>query len=138
MKNFLNSLKYKIQVLMQGRYGYDELSRALVIISLLFFVLSAVFKIHLLYMLAGVLLLWSYFRCFSRNFQARQKEFSVYYRIKNKMQKKIRLYKNMWKERKTHRYFKCNKCGAMLKVPKGKGKIQITCKVCQNKMTRKS
>lgn len=138
MNSFFKGLKYKLQNLMQGRYGFDELSRTLVFASLVFFVLSALFRLHILYIVACVILLWAYFRCFSKNFTARQKEFSAYFRIKNKLMKKIRLYKNIWRDRKSFKYFKCDKCGAYLKVPKGKGKIRVTCRNCKNEMTKKT
>ena len=138
MRNFLNILKYRLQELMQGRYGFDDLSKKLSLTSLVLFLFSLVTRIHLFYLLAIFLLLWSYFRCFSRNFSARQKELSAYYILNGKLQKKIKLYKNMWKERKTYRYFKCPNCKTMLKVPKGKGKIQITCRTCQTKLIKKT
>ena len=31
---------------------------------------------------------------------------------------------------KEHRYFRCPSCGQQLRVPKGKGKITVTCRSC--------
>ena len=39
---------------------------------------------------------------------------------------------------KEHRYFKCPNCGQMLSVPKGKGKIRVTCPKCHAKMETRS
>lgn len=40
------------------------------------------------------------------------------------------------KQRKTHRFFKCPECGVTVRVPKGKGKIKITCPKCKNAFVR--
>ena len=46
--------------------------------------------------------------------------------------------KKMWKDRKTTAYLKCPNCGQMLSVPKGKGKIRVTCPKCHAKMETRS
>ena len=40
------------------------------------------------------------------------------------------LQKCRWRDRKTHCYFACPKCGKTLRVPKGKGRVVITCAAC--------
>ena len=49
-----------------------------------------------------------------------------------------RTAKKMWKERKTSAFLKCPNCGQILSVPKGKGKIRVTCPKCHAKMETKS
>ena len=44
----------------------------------------------------------------------------------------------MWKERKTKAFLKCPNCGTMLSVPRGKGKIIVTCPKCRARMETKS
>lgn len=44
----------------------------------------------------------------------------------------------MWANRKTTKYFKCKNCGQILSVPKGKGKIRVTCPKCGTKVEMKS
>ncbi len=39
---------------------------------------------------------------------------------------------------KTHAYFKCPKCSTELRVPKGKGKIRITCPKCGEQFVEKT
>ena len=50
----------------------------------------------------------------------------------------ILLIWSMFRSRKTHRYYKCQICKHWLRVPKGKGKIEITCPVCKYKIKRKT
>ncbi len=136
MKNFLSRLAYKMQAFMYGRYGYDALSRALSVGSIVLIVASLFF--YPLYALALIALVYSMFRTYSKNIAARRRELDLY----EKHTKGIRLYfkrlSNMWRDRKTHRYYKCPKCGAYLRVPRGKGEIIITCAVCKNKIERKT
>ena len=49
-----------------------------------------------------------------------------------------RTAQKMWKERKTSRFLKCPNCGQILSVPKGKGKLRVTCPRCRAKMETKS
>lgn len=111
---------------MQGRYGFDELSKVLIVVSLLCMVIVPLQKIFILRMLAPLLLIYTYYRCFSKNHEKRRKEL-----------KKYNQYKKMWTERKTHRFIKCKCCKTMLRIPKVKGKITVTCTVCKNKITKK-
>ncbi len=138
MQKFFYSLKYRLAVFMQGRYGNDELSRAMSILSLILFFVSAVFGFYPLYILALILLVLCYVRMFSKNIYSRTSELNTYRKVKSKLINTFSFRKKMWKERKTHRYFKCNKCHALLRVPKGVGKIEITCKVCKAKMIKKA
>ncbi len=138
MRNFFENLSYKIQGWMHGRYGMDELSKKMMIVSLACFLISAISRLSIFYSLAVVLIIWAYFRCFSKNVYSRNNELNAYYNVHNKIKEKINLRKRMWNERKEYRYFKCKQCKSWSRVPKGKGKIEITCRVCKSKMRKKS
>ena len=135
--NIFRNLAYKLQRMTVGRYGYDELSKALVYVSLAFFVLSAIIRIRIFYTIALVILVYSYFRIFSKNFYKRRAELNKYYAFKRKIAPKISLYKKILAERKTHKYIKCPKCKSIWRYPKRLGKIEITCKKCKNKMIKR-
>ncbi len=136
MNRFVQNMRQSFRQWMQGRYGADELFRVLNIAALVFFVLSAVFD--WLYFPATAILLFAYLRFFSRKFDVRQQELAWYFRCKNKLIAKSSLLKRMWNDRKTHRYFKCKDCGTVLRVPAGKGKIELTCRVCHRKEIKKT
>lgn len=57
---------------------------------------------------------------------------------KSEFDRNKRMAKRMWKERKTTAFLKCPNCGQILSVPKGKGKIRVTCPKCHAKMETKS
>ncbi len=136
MKRWLQRLGEKMQAWMYGRYGYDELSKFLLIAVLVFVLISPL--VPLLYPIAMILLIWSMFRSFSRNLEKRQKERETFLKYTDKVKQSFKRRKNMWRDRKTHRYYKCPNCKSWLRVPKGKGQIEITCPVCKGKITRKT
>ena len=47
-------------------------------------------------------------------------------------------FREQWNDYRTYRYLLCPQCGQRLRVPKGKGKIRVTCTRCQNKFLAKS
>ena len=123
---------------MQGRYGTDDLFKYLIGISFAFLLISNIHGLRFLYYGFVVFAFWAYYRCFSRNIGARRKELYKFTKIKTAFFSWFTLRKKIWNERKTHKYFKCKKCKAVLRVPKGKGKIEVTCRVCKEKQIKKS
>lgn len=49
-----------------------------------------------------------------------------------------RMAKKMWKDRKTKVFLKCPTCGQTLSVPKGKGRMIVTCPKCHTRMETRS
>ena len=124
--NFLNAT----QRFMMGRYGHDRLNMALLIAGLVMSVLSMFVDNWLLDLLLTLgsyaTLIITLVRCFSRNTYKRYQENRKYLQIFGRM-----------KDR-DHRYFDCPKCRQMVRVPRGKGKIAITCPRCREKFVKKS
>ena len=88
--------------------------------------------------LSWAALLFSVFRTLSKNTQKRASENYKYFVCKNKVLSRFRRLKTRFQERKTHRYFRCPQCKATVRVPKGKGKIRITCPKCRNQFIKKT
>lgn len=136
MREWLERIGRKMEGWMIGRYGMDELNRALLYVSL-FFILLPCFAPAWSY--AALLPLgWSIYRCYSKNAAKRREEREAYLRITAKPRQWCRLQQRKWRDRKTHRYFTCKHCGAVFRVPKGKGKIEVTCPGCGAKEIRKT
>lgn len=115
---------------MQGRYGADKLSLFLVWVSFGAFLISlflpwAPVKLGLL-LIYYALLGWAIFRMLSRNTYKRYQENRKYLRLVERL-----------KDRQ-HKYFDCPRCRQPVRVPRGKGKISITCPKCKEKFIRKS
>ena len=130
-----------LQRVMAGRYGVDEYSRFLNIVALVSLVLSILFNNGLsvsLWLLAIIRLVWTYFRMFSRNTYKRRAENNAYLTIRYNMTRKLSGLKQRMQQKRYYRFYKCPKCGITTRVPKGKGKIRITCPKCGEIFQRKS
>lgn len=118
------------QRFMTGRYGTDKLNMYIlgagVIVCLLTMFIPWALGDLVLSLLSYILLFWAMFRTFSRNTYKRYQE-----------NRRFLLFLDRIKDRE-HRYFHCPKCRQPVRVPKGKGKIAITCPKCREKFIRKS
>ena len=115
---------------MMGRYGTDRLNMAILctglVISLLsVFSTSAVLTL-VFFVLSYGLMIWAICRSLSRNTYKRYQE-----------NRKFLQFFDRLKDRQ-HRYFDCPKCHQMVRVPRGKGKIAITCPSCREKFVKKT
>jgi hypothetical protein len=134
-------MRQKLSRFMYGRYGIDELSKFLSYACLALIFLSVFFRDaarFVLFLPAIAGLIYSYYRMFSKDFSKRRQENAKYLHLKSRFDNWRRLRLHMWKQRKEYRFFKCPSCRAVLRVPKGKGKIRIVCKKCGSAFEKKS
>lgn len=123
---------------MAGRYGYDELSRAMTIVACVLIVLSLFPDLQIFSFVALILWIWSLIRAYSKNISKRQLERQRYLQFTGKIKGWFSGKKRAWTERKTHCFFKCPNCKKTLRVPKGKGKIKITCPECKTQIVKET
>lgn len=118
-----------LQRLMYGRYGNDQLNLALMGLYLVLCLLSVLFQSDLMTLLSPIVLIVALLRMFSRNLQKRRAENTKFLETVRPL---VHWYnvKKCRRQDKEHCYFKCPNCGQQLRVPKGKGKISITCRSC--------
>ncbi len=123
---------------MSGRYGTDELSRFTLAVCLVLLVVNIFTGQTLIYLLALVLLVVSYFRMFSRNYVKRSAENDKYMEITQGIRGRFQKTGRRAQEAKDYHIYKCPSCGQKIRVPRGKGKICITCPKCRNEFQKKS
>lgn len=138
MKNFFRNIGAKMQGLMSGRYGADELSRTMSWVILALLILAWISNLQLLTILAFALWFWILFRMLSKNIQKRSEERTAYLQLVNRIKSWFSLKQKAWADRKTHRYIRCKNCKTMLRVPKNKGKIKVTCSKCHTEIVTKT
>lgn len=126
-----------IQRFLYGRYGMDRLGRALLYTGLTLLVLAVLTDSAGVNSLALVIYAVGLFRMLSRNYAARRRENDWYCRRSEPAARRLRLWRNMLRD-KEHRYFRCPGCKKYLRVPKGKGRIAITCRSCGCNFTKES
>ena len=123
-----SGIKAGLQRFMAGRYGTDKLNLTILGVGVALCILSALIPpaALVLTILSYSLLIWAMFRTLSRNTYKRYQE-----------NRKFLLLIDRFKDRQ-HRYFECPRCRQTVRVPKGKGKIAITCPKCQEKFIKKT
>ena len=136
-------MKDKFYRFMQGRYGVDQFAKftmgvALVSIVLAIFVNTGSSAGSLLAMLGLVAIVYTYFRIFSRNISKRAQENQKYLSATAKLRQRLNKEKNMMKQRKDYHIYTCPSCGQKVRIPRGKGKIEISCPKCHSKFVKRS
>ena len=131
-------MREKIQRFMIGRYGADELAKAQSIAALVLLFLSMFSRLGIFYWLAIALMIYSTWRMFSKNISARYAENQKYLQMTSKFRLRFNKEKNLMKQRKTHHIYSCPGCGQKIRIPRGKGKIEIECPKCHTKFVKRS
>lgn len=127
-----------MQRFMIGRYGVDQLSRFLNIVVLILLVVSMFTRLGILYWIALGLILYTYFRIFSRNHPKRYAENRRYLAATAGARNFFQARRRDAVTRKTHRIYRCPSCRQRIRVPKGKGRIAIRCPKCSIEFIKKS
>lgn len=134
MGNWLRNLGRKfgagIRRFMQGRYGTDKLNTAILVAGLVACLLTMFIRVSVvdivLTVISYILMGWAIFRSLSRNTYKRYRENRKYLQFLEQI-----------KDR-DHRYFQCPRCKQSVRVPRGKGKISISCPKCKEKFIKKT
>jgi len=123
---------------MSGRYGPDHLNIAMIIVSLVLSLLHAIVGFTPIMYLSYLVLALALFRMLSRNIPRRRSENDKFIRYWWPIRTKAgRAIANI-RYRNDYKYFSCPSCGNTLRVPKGKGKLQITCPKCGERFIKKT
>lgn len=131
-------MKEKLMRFMAGRYGFDPFGRATLIGALIVMVLSGLFESAILSLLSWALIIYTYFRLFSRNIYRRSAENQAYLEKTRGIRTWFNSQKSLMAQRKTHHIYKCPTCHQKIRVPRGKGRIEIRCPKCQTRFIKKS
>ena len=129
-RQFTAKLSAQMRNFMAGRYGTDRLNMVILSVGLVASFLSVLIKFApvnlVLFLLSYGMMFWAIFRSLSRNTYKRYQENRKFLQLTGRL-----------KDRE-HRYFDCPKCRQMVRVPRGKGKISITCPRCREKFVKKT
>ncbi len=141
----------RIKQFLVGRYGGDSLNTVLSVISLISFFAGMLVRSLSKESVAGTVIGWvlylaamgllglTVFRTFSKNLTARRAEYEWYRsHILVPITRKRNEARTKRAQAATHKFFKCPGCGQTVRVPKGKGKIRITCPKCGKVFVKKT
>ena len=133
--------RQRLAQFMYGRRGVDEFSRFLLIAAIALIVLSMFFRgvgRLILDLLIVACLIYCYYRILSRNLYKRQQENYWYLKKRDAVKRWFASLKDRWQQRKEYRFFRCPSCHTLLRVPKNRGKLLLTCRKCGNRFERKT
>ena len=129
-RQFSAKLAMGLRTFMAGRYGTDRLNMVILCAGLVASILSMMIRVQpmnlIFWALSYGLMIWAIFRSLSRNTYKRYQE-----------NRKFLQFFDRLKDRQ-HRYYDCPKCHQTVRVPRGKGKISITCPKCREKFVKKT
>ena len=138
-------MKQKLINFFSGRNGADTISKTVLWVAVLSVVvswltagvangiISAIF-----WLLALVMIIYSYWRILSRNIYKRRAENDRFLAATEGIRSRFRGLKILMTQSTEYKFFKCPSCGTVLRVPRGKGKVQITCKKCGDRFSGKT
>lgn len=117
---------------MYGRYGNDQLSLATIITGLVLILIASMTGIGLLIYIAYIPVIYAFYRIMSRDIQKRTGENKIFLDLVRKIKVKLNNSKSLLIGTKTHKFYRCKKCKQIIRIPRGKGKIRISCPKCRN------
>lgn len=126
----------RINNFFRGRYVYDELNRFLIVLYAILVIFNLLIRLYVLNIFGLVILIILLFRMLSRNYEKRRAENKKFMEITAPF--RIWLFNMRDSSKLEYRLFICPKCRQKVRVPKGRGKIQITCPKCSNKFVKRS
>ena len=131
-------MREKFQRFMMGRYGNDDFNRFLFVLCIVFLVLNVILHVGPLYYISLVLLIITYYRSLSRDVNKRYKENLWYLEKKDKLFGFFSRKKYYHEQRKDYHIYTCPSCKQKIRIPKGKGKINVTCPKCRTSFVKRS
>ncbi len=129
-KKWTERAKDSVIRFMYGRYGADELYKALIILTFVLIVANLFARTFILSLLEVAVFVYALFRFFSRNLEARRKENAWYTARLASVKKSFRIAKAAWRDRKTKVYRACPSCKEVLQIPKTMRGREVRCPKC--------
>ncbi len=131
-------MRERIQRFMMGRYGNDQLNQFIFIAAIISMVIELITHWSLFYIFALVLLIYGYVRAFSKDINKRYEQNMKFLEKKDAILNRFRKEKYYAAQRKEYHIYTCPQCRQKIRIPRGKGKISITCPKCRTSFIKKS
>ncbi len=123
---------------MQGRAGGDHFSIFLLLTSIVITLAGRITGISMIELLSYIPLIYGVYRMFSKNIQQRRMENYKFMMKISPLYKRFHRFLTRVRPSKTHKLMPCTACKSMLRFPRNKGKIKITCPNCKAQFVRKT
>ena len=141
----ISIMKQRLINFFSGRNGTDSISKTTLWVSILFLIVSIAtagvlngILSTVFWLLALILIIYGYWRILSRNIYKRRAENDRFIAVTSGIRSFFRGIKVRVVQGRQYKFFKCPSCKTVLRVPRGKGRVQITCKKCGNRFSGKT
>jgi len=143
----LNRLRASLYRFMAGRYGYDQLSYTLIISAFVISVIGGLFPIevaNVVRIFMYVLMFAAAFRVFSKKIRQRQSENRKFMDLTRPIRSAWKIARRGFKvlrlnmSDKSSKHYLCPNCSQIVRVPKGRGLIEISCPHCRTQFTKRT
>ncbi|MBP3543846.1 MAG: hypothetical protein J6J86_06430 [Lachnospiraceae bacterium] len=131
-------MRQKIEQFMAGRYGTDQFGQFLLVTAIISMVISMFFNNAVFNTISILLLVLCYYRMLSKNHSRRYAENTKYLQYSGKVMEFFKTKKRYLAQLKDFHIYKCPSCKQKIRIPRGKGKISITCPKCRTEFIKKS
>ena len=123
---------------MYGRYGIDHFSIGLIILSFLLSLVLRFVHVPFILLIAYIPLGFACYRILSKTVYKRERENQIFLRYYYPASQWFKIKINHLKQMQTHKFYKCANCHQQLRVPRGRGKIEIICPKCKTSFIKKT
>lgn len=130
-------MKERLIRFMQGRYGVDTLNTHALYLVIFLLILNIFFNNFIVMIIGYALWLIILYRMFSKQIYKRYNENEKYLSMIKPLSMFFKLQKTRLSDRQ-HKYYRCPQCKQMVRLPKGRGKIIVTCPKCRHKFEKRS
>lgn len=131
-------MREKLARFMQGRYGFDSLTGFIMGAAAVLLLINAFTGFWVLNVAVLAMIIWSYCRMLSKNVGKRYDENCRYLNYRTKLFGFFKGIGSKLSDRRKYLMFKCPDCGQKMRVPRGRGKIIVTCPKCRKQIYKKS
>lgn len=144
LKKYVTMFREDMRDVMSRRCGLDELNNYIILIGFIFILISLFSKKWVFTLFGAFFVILCYVRVFSKKLDKRRKENDFYMRymgrvvgvvqyIKLCARMKVKTIKD-----EEYAYFVCSTCKQIVRVPKGKNKVNIRCPKCNMTFIRRT
>ena len=131
-------MRHWLQNFMANRYGVDALGHTLIGTAVALSAVNLLLRWQWLHLISCILLVWELSRMFSRNLNKRWAENRKFTSVFRRTSQNMATRQELLRQSKDYKFFQCPGCKNRLRVPRGKGKIQITCPRCGQRFSGKT
>lgn len=134
----MDGFQDKLLAWSRGRNGADDTSTIVMNLAILLVIIDLFVRTTWLALLACILIVYSWWRISSKQVAHRHQENEQVLKLLGPAAAWIINPISAFRETKRYKHLVCPSCGQRIRIPRGKGKIRITCPKCHTRFDGKA